>query len=101
VRDWMEEWLRYVHWYYQVGLSPEVTLDSFFPVYTKSWKVQEPDQVRFGLKWQLWDKVQEMGLGWSLPALSPGSSNSICKNGLLGGEGDKQFGRTRARVFSI
>jgi hypothetical protein len=32
-----------------------------------------------------------MGLGWSLPALSPGSSNSICQNWLLGGEGDKQF----------
>jgi len=47
--------------------------------------------VRFGLKWRLWDKVQEMGLGWSLPALSPGSSNSICQNWLLGGEGDKQF----------
>lgn len=30
LRNWMKDWLRYVHWYWSVANSPDVSLSDFF-----------------------------------------------------------------------
>lgn len=42
LRNWMKDWLRYVHWYWSVANSPEVFLSDFFSasVYEKEWGIR-------------------------------------------------------------
>lgn len=39
LRSWMEQWLKYVKWYYMVGMDPSVSIDQFFdaPIVNLNW----------------------------------------------------------------
>ena len=73
LRNWMKDWLRYVHWYWSVANSPDVSLSDFFSasVYEKEWRIRrEPSElIRFGLLWKIYDLVAEKGVAWSPPCL--------------------------------
>lgn len=61
VKAWVNQWLNYVKWYCTTALSSDVTIDSFFkaPFVTRHWKIStsDPQLVRFGLLWRLYDMV--------------------------------------------
>lgn len=73
LRNWMKDWLRYVHWYWSVANSPDVFLSDFFSasVYEKEWKIrrESSELIRFGLLWKIYDLVAEKGVAWSPPCL--------------------------------
>ena len=73
LRNWMKDWLRYVHWYWSVANSPDLSLSDFFSasVYEKEWKIrrESSELIRFGLLWKIYDLVAEKGLAWSPPCL--------------------------------
>ncbi|KAK5786168.1 hypothetical protein PVK06_040799 [Gossypium arboreum] len=65
LRSWTANWLQYVKWYYTQALLPSVLLKDFFdaPVFTRHWKVksEDPELIRFGLLWRLYDEVAKKG----------------------------------------
>lgn len=77
-------WLTYCRWYYVTAWSQTVTIQDFFdaPVVNRDWRVTsvDPELVRFGLLWKLYDLIAEKGLDclcvqslilfYSLPTLS-------------------------------
>lgn len=69
----MKDWLRYVHWYWSVANSPDVSLNDFFSasVYEKEWRIrrESSELIRFGLLWKIVDLVAEKGVAWSPPCL--------------------------------
>lgn len=72
IRNWVEQWLRWVSWYHTVALSPDVSIDTLLydaPICASSWKRSnfDPNVFRFGLVWKLYD----MGVGWSLSTTPP------------------------------
>ena len=72
------------------ALSPTVTIQDFFdaPVVNRDWRVTsvDPELVRFGLLWKLYDLIAEKGLDFRVPILEskPG-------NWLLGGTSGTSF----------
>lgn len=77
LRAWVKQWLAYVRWYWLTAWSPDVTIQDFFeaPVVNRSWKVKktDPQLVRFGLLWQVYDWLAEKGLEYKVPILDSGS----------------------------
>ncbi|KAB1199680.1 hypothetical protein CJ030_MR1G013841 [Morella rubra] len=73
LRNWMKDWLRYVHWYWSVANSPDVSLSDFFSasVYEKLWRIrrESSELIRFGLLWKIYDLVAEKGVSLE-PAMS-------------------------------
>lgn len=73
VKGWVRQWLKYVQWYHTIALDPEVSVEAFFkaPVVTSTWKAtrEDPQLVRFGLMWKLYDEVAKRSLNYSPPAL--------------------------------
>lgn len=73
LRNWMKDWLRYVHWYWSVANSPDVSLSDFFSasVYDKLWRIrrESSELIRFGLLWKIHDLVTEKGVSLE-PAMS-------------------------------
>lgn len=73
LRNWMKDWLGYVHWYWSVANSPDVSLSDFFSasVYEKEWRIrrESSELIRFGLLWKIYDLVAEKGVAWSPPCL--------------------------------
>lgn len=72
IRNWVEQWLRWVSWYHTVALSPDVSIDTLLydaPICASSWKRSnlDPNVFQFGLVWKLYD----MGVGWSLSTTPP------------------------------
>lgn len=65
LRSWTANWLQYVKWYYTQALLPSLLLNDFFdaPVFTRHWKVksEDPELIRFGLLWRLYDEVAKKG----------------------------------------
>lgn len=61
LRSWVRQWLTYCRWYYVTAWSPTVTIQDqdFFdaPVVNRDWRVTsvDPELVRFGLLWKLYD----------------------------------------------
>ncbi|KAH7511618.1 hypothetical protein FEM48_ZijujMtG0004900 (mitochondrion) [Ziziphus jujuba var. spinosa] len=47
LRNWMKDWLRYVHWYWSVANSPDVSLSYFFSasVYEKEWRIRRESRL--------------------------------------------------------
>jgi len=74
LRNWMKDWLRYVHWYWSVANSPDVSLSYFFSasVYEKEWRIrrESSELILFGLLWKIYDLVAEKGVAWSPPMSS-------------------------------
>ena len=95
LRGWVQQWLRYCHWYYSVAMDPQVKLDDLFdgPVYTSSWRATKRDEslVRFGLLWRLYDLVGQMGLEYRPPILSSGAPQEQSCGWLLGGAKGSDF----------
>ncbi|CAA0822083.1 Mitovirus RNA-dependent RNA polymerase, partial [Striga hermonthica] len=95
LRRWVKRWLDEVHWYASVALDPCVSLQVILegpPVVEKKWNfsAQDPNLVRFGLLWKLYDLVGSLGPSWRPGILSEGSS--IAKMGyLLGPCGANSF----------
>lgn len=56
------------------GLSPTVTIDELldYPIVNTSWKAQtvDPEMVRFGLIWKLYDLVRSKGFDYKVPILT-------------------------------
>lgn len=69
LRNWIKEWLKYVHWYWSVAHSPDVHLENFFkaPFYETSLKskLEKKELSRFGLMWKCYDMVAEKGVTWN------------------------------------
>jgi hypothetical protein len=57
----MGEGLLYLKWYWQIAMSPDVTIDQLFsgPTIMYDWKMTRKDEelVRFGLFWKMDDLV--------------------------------------------
>ena len=85
LRSWVRQWLTYCLWYYVIAWSPTVTIQdqNFFdaPVINRDWRVTsvDPELVRFGLLWKLYDLIAEKGLDFRVP-----SQESKPGNWLLG-----------------
>ena len=47
IRQWMKDWLRYVHWYWKKAMSPDVILDQFMdaPVVTTHYHVNRKSEL--------------------------------------------------------
>lgn len=69
----MKDWLRYVHWYWNVANSPDLSLNDRFSasVYEKEWRIrrESSELIRFGLLWKIYDLVAKKGVAWSPPCL--------------------------------
>jgi len=87
VKGWVRQWLKYVQWYHTIALDPEVSVEAFFkaPVVTSSWKAtrEDPQLVRFGLMWKLYDEVAKRSLNYSPPALVRVGGLSSCEVSLV------------------
>lgn len=87
VKGWVRQWLKYVQWYHTIALDPEVSVEAFFkaPVVTSSWKAtrEDPQLVRFGLMWKLYDEVAKRSLNYSPPALERVGGLSSCEVSLV------------------
>ena len=65
IRNWTGAWLKYLSWYCKVALCDDVTIDDFFsdsvPVVELSYRItlKEPELVRFGILFSVYDWVQE------------------------------------------
>lgn len=74
LRSWMGEWLLYLKWYWQIAMSPDVTIDQLFsgPTIMYDWKMTRKDEqlVRFALFWKMYDLVSEIGLNPGIPGFS-------------------------------
>jgi len=79
LRSWVRQWLTYCRWYYVTALSPTVTIQDFFdaPVVNRDWRVTsvDPELVRFGLLWKLYDLIAEKGLDLRAPILESKPGN--------------------------
>lgn len=67
IRNWIQSWLRLVHWYAQTALRPDVTIQELLetaPVVTTHWNIEQKDEnrVRFGRMWKCFDIVGSLGL---------------------------------------
>jgi len=97
LRSWVRQWLTYCRWYYVIAWSPTVTIQDFFdaPVVNRDWRVTsvDPELVRFGLLWKLYDLIAEKGLDFRVPILEskPG-------NWLLGGTSGPRAKVTDSRI---
>lgn len=71
LRNWMSQWLKWVHWYYAVAMSENVTLEDFLqaPICATTWKRTQRAEglVMFGHMWKLYD----MAAGWSTSTTPP------------------------------
>lgn len=87
LRSWVKDWLRYCRWYYMVALAPTVDLEDFFKVKT------DPELVRFGILWKVFDMVANKGTDFSVPILEPLSELTCCASFpcLLGGAKGTDF----------
>lgn len=65
IRNWVSSWLKYLHWYHTVALSPDPNLEDLLnvPVVETNWKgsKQNDDLFRFGLIWKVYDMVTIRG----------------------------------------
>lgn len=65
----MQSWLRHVAcaWYAKQDSKPDATIQSIFegPVVVHTWKVTrtDPELVRFGLLWKVFDLILKMSSG--------------------------------------
>lgn len=93
---WMKQWLRYLKWYCEVSVNPEVTLYQLLeeaPVVTDSWQVRpiNVSLVRFGRLWKCYDMVDNLGETLNslvLPAHFPSCPSRLM---LLGGLAGTSF----------
>ena len=94
LRAWVKQWLKYIKWYYSLALSPCVTIQDFFeaPVINHNWKLTKanPDFIRFGLIWKVYDMVALLGPDFKVPILEPLKSD-INYPYLMGGTSGTQF----------
>ncbi|CAK9153434.1 unnamed protein product, partial [Ilex paraguariensis] len=71
--NWMKDWFRYVHWYWSVANSPDVSLSDFFStsVYEKEWRIrrESSELIGFGLLWKIYDLIAKKGVSLE-PAMS-------------------------------
>lgn len=92
LRGWVKQWLNYLKWYHTVAMSDQVSLEDFFkaPVITYDWKVtrKDPQLVKFGLMWKLYDEVALRGLSYRVPILgassNPQSNLCLVRGGISG-----------------
>ena len=60
---WMEQYLKYVHWYAKVALQPDVTLGQLFdaPLYIRTWFIPNEDSssFRYGFMFRIYDLVAD------------------------------------------
>lgn len=60
---WMKQWLKWVHWYYSVACSPDVTIEELLdaPVCATKWyrTLQDENRRKFGIVWKCYDLVVE------------------------------------------
>ena len=77
LRAWVRSWLQYCQWYYSTAMAPDVPIEAFFtaPVVNRNWKIDrtDPDLVRFGLMWKIYDMVAIRGLNFQLPIFGIGT----------------------------
>lgn len=71
LRGWVRSWLNYCKWYYITALDPSVKMEEFFTVelVNTNWRctTTDPELVRWGLQWRLFDIVSQLGLDWRPP----------------------------------
>lgn len=69
----MEQWLRYLQWYWTTGVDDWVTIEMMLdaPPVRTNWKITNEDQVltHFGFLLLLYGKVSALGLDWMPPIL--------------------------------
>lgn len=95
LRSWGKSWLHYCHWYYKEACAPGVSIEEFFksPVVNRKWKIDrtDPELVRFGLMWKVYDMVALKGIDFRLPILDvTPTTNTVCGY-LLGGVAGTNF----------
>lgn len=60
-RRWMGQWLKYLQWYCQTAMRPDVTIEELFdaPMVTHNWKITDKDLrlTRLGFQWRAYDIV--------------------------------------------
>lgn len=75
LHSWVRDWLKYCHWYSSLALSPDVRIEDFFdaPIVTSHWNIRrtDPQLVRFGLMWKIYDMVALKGVDFKVPILEP------------------------------
>lgn len=82
----MREWLRYCRWYFTMALSPDVTIESFFDTpFVNRVDRTDPQLVRFGLLWKVYDMVGSKGLDFQVPILESRPSSQFQSFWILGG----------------
>lgn len=83
LRNWMKDWLRYVHWYWSVANSPDVSLSDFFSasVYEKEWRIRrESSELPYSYKGRRKECSAHLSYG-SLPQRSFTPSASSIQKG--------------------
>lgn len=76
LRAWVRDWLRYCRWYYGTAMQPDVSIEDLFraPVVHYHLKITriDPQLVRFGLLWKVYNLVGLKGLSYKPPIFSEG-----------------------------
>lgn len=89
LRSWVNQWLQYCRWYYQLSENYQCSIEDWFngPVINRKWKADltDPELVRLGLLWKCYNLVLERGVDGMVPIL-PHFSQSVTANRILGGE---------------
>lgn len=95
LRSWVKQWTRYCRWYYITAMDPEAKLDILFegPECTTSWCADRKDEslIRFGILWEVYDLVLQMGLDFMVPILESGPPPEQLGGWTLGGISGSQF----------
>ncbi|GFS28791.1 hypothetical protein Acr_00g0003980 [Actinidia rufa] len=75
IRNWVSQWLKYVHWYWKIATRPDANLQEYLegPVVERTWKIKTNDPsteiIRFGLVWKLLNMCSGKGIEWMVPVL--------------------------------
>ena len=98
IRNWLSQWLKYVHWYWSIASRPDANLQEYLegPVIERSRKMKSINPsveiVRFGLVWKLFDMCAGKGMEWMVPILPEKLDNiSYPPHYLLGGIDGRAF----------
>lgn len=59
LRNWLSQWLKWLHWYAKVALGPDPSIKELFeaPICGTSWRRTnfDSDYMKFGLLWKCYD----------------------------------------------
>lgn len=88
LRNWMELWLKWLHWYCTVPLGYDPSMEELFnpPIVATSWRRSTFDPVVkvYGLLWRCYDEAQ----GWTLGSV-PGVLEPLSPRSGLDSDTDK------------